>query len=56
VIFAAAVSLAVVLLASLLPGRTAARSHPAGALQQSSRSGPAAGGRAIAVVARVAVT
>lgn len=38
VAFAAGVSLAVVLLASLLPGRTATRDVPAGALQQSSRS------------------
>src|SRR3954454_10855196 len=38
VAFAGGVSLMVVLLASLLPGRTAARSDPAGALRQSSRS------------------
>jgi putative ABC transport system permease protein len=57
VAFAAGVSLVVVLLASLLPGRTAARSHPAGALQQSSRS-VTGGGRArnLLVVAQVAVT
>ena len=55
--FAVAVSLAVVLLASLLPGQAAARSNPAGALQQSSRS-VAGGGQArnLLVVAQIAVT
>src|SRR5260370_35599033 len=55
--FAGVVSLAVVLLASLLPGRIAARSHPAGMLQQSSRS-VAGGGQArnLVVVAQIAVT
>ncbi len=54
--FAGAVSLAVVVLASLLPGRIAARSHPAGVLQQSSRS-VAGGGQArnLLVVAQIAV-
>lgn len=57
VAFAVGVSLLVVFLASLLPGRIAARIHPAGALQQSSRS-VAGGGRArnLLVVAQIAVT
>lgn len=55
--FAVVVSLAVVLLASLLPGQAAARSNPASALQQSSRS-VAAGGRArnVLVVAQISIT
>ena len=55
--FAAGVCLSVVLLASLLPGRIAARSHPAGALQQSSRS--VTGGmrtRNLLVVAQITIT
>lgn len=57
VAFAAGVSLAVVLLASLLPGRTATRDVPAGALQQSSRSVTGGGqARNVLVVAQIAVT
>jgi putative ABC transport system permease protein len=57
VAFAVGTSLMVVLLASLLPGRIAARIHPAGTLQQSSRS-VAGGGRSrnVLVVAQIAVT
>jgi len=57
VCFAAGASLLVVLLASLLPGRIAARNHPAGTLQQSSRA-VAGGGQArnLLVVAQIAVT
>lgn len=57
VAFAAAASLAVVLLAGLLPGRGAAGRPPADALQQSSRS-VAGGGRArnVLVVAQISVT
>src|SRR5216684_138940 len=55
--FAVGASLLVVLLASLLPGRIASRNHPAGTLQQSSRS-IAGGGQArnLLVVAQIAVT
>jgi predicted permease len=57
VVFAACACLLVVLLASLLPGRIAARNNPAGTLQQNSRAvaggGPA---RNILVVAQIAVT
>jgi predicted permease len=55
--FAAGASLLVVLLASLLPGRIAARDNPAGTLQQSSRA-VAGGGQArnLLVVAQIAVT
>lgn len=57
VAFAVGVSLIVVLLASLLPGRTAARSHPARALQHSSRSVTGGGqARNLLVVAQIAVT
>jgi len=57
VVFSLGVSLAVVMLASLLPGRVAARGDPAGALAQYTRS-IASGGRArnILVVAQIAVT
>jgi putative ABC transport system permease protein len=57
VAFAAAVSLIIVLLAGLLPGRIATRSHPAEALQQASRS--VAGGshsRNPLIVGQIAVT
>jgi len=56
VAFAVGVSMLVVLLASLLPGRTMARSDPAEALQRSSRS-VTGGGRArnLLVVAQVTV-
>ncbi|HEY1341365.1 MAG TPA: FtsX-like permease family protein, partial [Bryobacteraceae bacterium] len=55
--FAAAVSIAVVLLASLLPGRIAARNDPAAGLQQNSRS-VAGGGRArnLLVAGQITVT
>jgi predicted permease len=56
-LFAGGVSLTVVLLASLLPGRIAARNHPGGMLQQSSRS--VTGGsqaRNLLVVAQIAFT
>ncbi len=55
--FGAGISLAVVLLASLLPGRIASRNHPGGMLQQSSRS-VTGGGRArnLLVVAQIAIT
>jgi predicted permease len=55
--FAVGASLLVVLLASLLPGRIAARGNPAGTLQQSSRA-VAGGGQArnLLVVAQIAVT
>ncbi|HEV2687154.1 MAG TPA: ABC transporter permease [Bryobacteraceae bacterium] len=57
VAFAVGVSFVVVLLASLLPGRTAARSHPTGALQQSSRSVTGGGqARNLLVVAQITVT
>ena len=55
--FAVGISLAVVALASLLPGRTAARRLPVEALQQSSRT--VAGGaqaRNLLVVAQIAIT
>ena len=57
VLFAAAVSLTVVLLAGLLPGRVAARSDPARGLHQSSRA-VTAGGRTrnVLVVAQISVT
>ena len=55
--FAVGVSFTVVFLAGLLPGRIAARSDPAGALQQTSRSVAAgSGARNMLVVAQVAVT
>jgi predicted permease len=56
-VFAVGVSLAVVLLAGLLPGQIAARSHLSGALQQSSRSVTGGGrARSLLVVAQIAVT
>jgi predicted permease len=55
--FAAGVSLALVLLASLLPGRIAARNHPGGMLRQSSRTVSGGGqARNLLVVAQIAVT
>jgi predicted permease len=55
--FAVCVSLAVVLLASLLPGRIAARSHSGAMLRQSSRSVTGGGqARNLLVVAQIAVT
>jgi predicted permease len=57
VVFAVGVSFAVVFLAGLLPGRIAARSDPATALQQTSRSVSGSGGaRNVLVIAQVAVT
>ncbi len=57
VAFAIGVSLLVVVLASLLPGRIAARSQPSGTLQQSSRAVTGGGqARNLLVVAQIAVT
>jgi predicted permease len=55
--FSAAISLAVVLLATLLPARSAARSHPGAALQQTSRiTGGGARARNLLVLAQIAIT
>jgi len=57
VAFAVGASLLVVLLASLLPGRIAARNQPSNTLQQSSRSVTGGGqARNMLVVAQIAVT
>jgi putative ABC transport system permease protein len=57
VAFAVVVSLAVVLLASLLPGRIAAKNNPGGTLQQTSRSVTSGGqARNTLVIAQIAVT